>query len=474
MPRRNIIWIAILLAMTAVLLLVWRQPGGARLGGPGEFGPVEQTYRVIRENFYQPIDAKDLQRAAVRGMVGELDEFSTYVPPEKARSLTDRVLGEGRDLGLEWTLEKTGLVVLGPRPNSPAHKAGLFSGDRIVAIDGLAVGTLKPANIRSLLSPPPGKHVELTVLDAQSNETRVVRLKTEPYSVETVQGLFRDARGGWQYRMDEKNGVCYLRIPEFCPETPRRLVNLLREMETPRGLVLDLRDNPGGVLSDGVAVADVFLREGIIVRIVERDGKPQVYRAHSDTPHAEMPMVVLIDERTTSAAELVAGALAANSRAVLLGQRTRGKGRVQTMIRLPDKLGQINLTTAEFLVPPDQAIQRHDGAKQWGVQPQVTVALRDEQSEAIRRRRRSTCLLPRPVKSAATDEPDKNPTLLAVSKARANDPQLARAEALLQKPKQMQAILRELAERNRLAREAFLKKQAEEARRAERQDEETQ
>lgn len=446
--------------MSAVLLLVWRQPRTLRIGGSGEFGPVEQTYRTIREHYYKPVDAADLQRAAVRGMVGELDEFSTYVPPEKAKTFTDRVLGAGQDLGLEWTLDETGLVVIGPRPDSPAHKAGLYSGDRILKINGLDVKTLSPETIRSLLLPSPEDEVELTVVDAVRREKRTVRLKPETYPVETVQGLYRDAAGRWQYPLRQEEGLYYVRISEFCTDTAQRLSNVLRSLDNPQGLVLDLRDNPGGLLADGVAVADLFLREGPIVHVIGRDDERQTHQAHSDTPFASVPLVVLMDEKTTSAAEIVAGALGANSRAVLLGQRTRGKGCVQTMIRLPNELGQINLTTAEFLLPPDQAIQRRRGAKVWGIDPQVTLKLGDDQAAAVRRQRRRMCVAPRPVQ---TDDESSatNPAAPSSSPRTWNlDPQLMKAEALLQKPKEMEAILDALAARNRLAEAAFQKKQA--------------
>ncbi|MBN1556092.1 MAG: PDZ domain-containing protein [Phycisphaerae bacterium] len=470
MPRRNLIWIAILLAMAAVLLLVWRQPRVPRVGGRGEFGPVEQTYRVIREQYYQPVDAKELQRSAVRGMVGRLDEFSTYVSHENAQALTDRILGAGRDLGLEWTLDEKGLLILGPRPDSPAHKARLFRGDRVTAINEKAIQTLAPKEIRSFLSPRKGQSVALTILDADTGQSRPVRLTPEAYPVETVQGLQRDATGMWQYRLGEKVGVYYLRIPEFCSDTARQLGNVLRSLGEIHGIVLDLRDNPGGVLSDGVAVADLFLRDGSIVHVLARDEERQTHRAHADTPYADVPMVVLIDEKTTSAAEIVAGALAANTRAVLLGRRTRGKGCVQTMIRLPNELGQIHLTTAEFLVPPDQPIQRRRGAKEWGVAPQVTLKLRDDQATAIRKRRRELCVLPRPEKSSTT-----RPATQSSPPPRAwnADPQLMMAEALLNKPRDMEAILDALAAKNRRAEEAYRKKLEQQERRAKTDDKNT-
>lgn len=470
MPRRNYIWMAILLAMAAVLLLVWNQPRTSRHGGTGEFGSVERTYRLIREQYYKPVGANDLQQAAVRGMVSQLDDFSTYVPPSQARALTDRVLGAGQDLGLEWTLDETGLLVVGPRPNSPARQAGLFAGDRILAINEMPVKTLPRAKIRSLLAPPRGEDVTLQVLDADSGKQRTVTLTAEAYPVETVQGLYRDAKGRWQYRLNGEEGIYYVRIPEFCTDTAHQLANVLRSLGDLQGIVLDLRDNPGGMLADGVAVADLFLREGKIVHLRRRDAQQQTHRAHSDTPYASVPLVVLIDENTSSAAEIVAGALGANSRAVLLGRRTRGKGCVQTMIRLPDELGQINLTTAEFLLPPEESIQRRRHANTWGVEPQVTIKLNDEQAAAARKQRRRMCVLPRPVKKDAAGTTKPATQTAPPQQTRNADPQLMMARALLEKPGEMNSLLEALAKRNRRKQEAFLKKQAAQVKRADDED----
>ena len=210
--------------------------------------------------------------------------------------------------------------------------------------------------------------------------------------------------------------------------------------------MLDLRDNPGGLLADGIAVADLFLQEGPIVHVLGRDGERQTHRAHSDTPFTSLPLVVLIDEKTTSAAEIVAGALAANSRAILLGRRTHGKGCVQTMIRLPGGLGQINLTTAEFLLPPDLSIQRRHGAKTWGIEPQVTLKLSHDQATAVRQQRRRVCVMPRPIHREISSATQPATQTSPEQRIWNSDPQLVMAEAL--------------AEHNRQAQVAYEKAQA--------------
>lgn len=467
MPRRNLIWIAILLAMAVVLLLVWQQPRNGHGNRPTEFHPVEQTYRVIRESYYRPIEPEDLQRAAVRGMVSTLDEFSTYVSPEQAERLTGHVLGEHLGLGLELSFDENVPVVVGPHPNSPAHKAGIFADDRILAINDTPTKDLTPKQVRLLLSRPTDKSFRLTLRDALTGKKRRVKLTPATFPVETVQGLYRDATGRRKYRLPGQGKLVYVRITEFCPHTAQQLGNELRRLGNIGGLVLDLRDNPGGLLANGVAVADLFLREGAIVHVLERDNKRQTHQAHPDTPYGNTPLVVLIDDLSTSAAEIVAGALAANARAVLLGQRTHGKGCVQTMIRLPGHLGQVHLTTAEFLLPPDQTIQRRKNSNRWGVDPQVALERNEEQTSVLRRRWQGAAVIPR---SAVLSPPDTKTPPKAVTKsdlartAIKADPQLALAVQLLRKPKEMDAILKVLAARNRQARETFRRKQADRVR----------
>ncbi len=394
-------------------------------------------------------------------MVSQLDDFSSYVPSEQAEALTDRVMGVDRGLGLRLRFDEPEPVLLGPLPDSPAHAAMLFAGDCIVAVDEQPTRGLSEAKIHELLAGELGREVTLSVRDAHTNALRSVVLRREEFPVEAVLGLLRRPNGEWVWRVGPE-GVAYVRITEFCPKSAERLRQVLRRLDPMPGLVLDLRDNPGGLLADAVAVADVFLREGVIVRVLGRDRGREIHQAHPDTPHANVPLVVLIDEKTTSAAEIVAGTLAANARAVLVGRRTRGKGCVQTMLRLPGDLGQIQLTTAEFLLPPDRPIQRREGAEAWGVPPQIEVAIPAEDLPALRRRRIESTVVPEPTSrrpatqtsawedSASEQRPERE--LLRL------DRQLARAVQLLRRPEEYQAILERLEREKRQAERAYQRK----------------
>ncbi len=465
MPKRNLIWILIILAMAAVLLLVWHQPAPGPTGEVSDFQPVEKAFDLISDDYYQPLQNDQLRLAAVRGMVESLDEFSTYVPPKKAETLTDRVMGNACGTGLvvmrgrgmpdpiqamsggmpglpapapsKFATSSQELIV-GVLPNSPAHKAGIGRDWKLLAIDGVEVNGLDIEQVRKRLAGAEGSEVKLllepvavhrqnsdSVKDQPvSQKPRTITLIRRQFPVETVQGLYRDVAGRWVYNLPQREGLFYIRISEFCPETPAKLRNTLRmivssachnrsdapgivetQPETPQaslpviiqgGLILDLRGNPGGLLPDGVLIADMFLAGGEIVTVTGRGGSREVYNAHKDSPYENIPLVVLVDENTASAAELLAGALSANARAVVVGTRTRGKGSVQTMLKLPAGLGQVNLTTAEFFIDAEKPVSRRKGMSDWGITPSIEVANQADLEIELQDRRNRLTLLPPP------------------------------------------------------------------------------
>ncbi|MBS3821362.1 MAG: PDZ domain-containing protein [Planctomycetes bacterium] len=449
MPRRHFIWILITLAMASALLVVWHRPTPGPTPADGDFQDVQTAYDLIRDAHYEPPAADRLQRGAVRGMVETLDEFSTYVLPEQADLLADRVYGSERGLGLRLDFaarrDVQAVPVLGVLPRSPAAKAGLRPGDVLLAINDTPVTGLAQQRIEQLLDPPGDDAIALTVHRKRA-ETPVRTLAVSPASfrVQTCQGLYLDADGRWVFALMPKDiepagiedacgPILYIRIREFCPQTLQQLQETLRaRTPPPAGLALDLRGNPGGLLEDAIAAAELFLDSGDIVTVIGRNNGPRVHRAHDDTPYGQMRMVVLVDGETASAAELLAGSLAANARAIVIGTRTRGKGCVQSMIRLPGQLGQINLTTKEFRVVPDRPIQRHADSDAWGIDPHIRQPLTHAQATALHDLRRRGEILPPPPEESDPDDTDTaDARLVDALKA---DPQLRRATELLGDP----------------------------------------
>ena len=433
--------------MGAVLLVIWKLDDTDVAEGPHQFQGVQATYEHIKNEHYKPPDTQELKRAAVRGMVDSLDRFSTYFPPESADLLNQRIRGVSASLGLELQFEPTktvtsdGVMVIGALLDSPGHKAGIYPGSRILEVNGKPTKGLTQKQMRDLLGGDIGETVELNIVNPAGVKS-LITLRRKPFDIQTVQGLYRNADARWVYKIPGHDELLYVRIEEFTPQTKQALKTILRKISasSARGLVLDLRNNPGGLLPDGVAVGDMFLSSGHIVTIVSRNGE-EIHNAHTGTPYAKIPIVVLVNDGSASAAEIVAGALRENARAVLVGTNTRGKGCVQTMISLPNSLGQMNLTTAEFFVNPDHPIQRKSGSKKWGVAPDIRITLTPSQAEKLAELQIQGKVIPLVLGTRGWFEyQPPTPEVLGKNLLK-KDPQLQQAVKLLNNPKLFHNIL---------------------------------
>ena len=336
--------------------------------------------RLIRQQYVGTIKDDKVLRDAVAGIVGGLDEYSTYIPPDKLAAINGRM--NGRQCGVGLSVERIGgkVVVIGPVLGSPADKADFRTGDRILEIDGQDVASLDIAAIGRLLDA--GKKPRVNVAFERASQRHERELVRDEWEMETVVGLFRTQRGAWSYMLDDKQHVAYVRVREFCPKTSLQLDQVLRELGPVRSIVLDLRDNPGGGLPSAVDVANLFLREGVIVKSVDRAGHAEVFRARPERTFSDtIPVAILVNGHTASAAEIVAGSLWLKSRAVLIGGRTRGKACVQRLFTLPGGMGQISLTTANYLLAGDVHISRPP--RPGGLAPDLEAAcLRPDQLDA--------------------------------------------------------------------------------------------
>lgn len=450
MPKRNIIWLIAI--VTAGVVAVWVSRSGRNgLDRPGSPpGPVDRAYRLIRENYYRPTEAEAIQRGAVRGMVESLDGFSSYVPANRAPHLDQRIAGVGQGLGLMLKWDRDRLRVLDVEPDSPADRARVRPGFVLNSIDGTPVPPYAPpAALREML------HVESPVklsFAVGDDERHVVEIEPAEYRVHSVRGLYRGADGRVEYVLDEEDALACVRLTEFVNGTAEDVHQAMRSIPRIDGLVLDLRGNPGGRLPAAVETADLFLRDGPIVSVRRAEGV-QEYAAHAGGTYPDFPMVVLVDAETASAAEIVAGALRRGGRAVLVGERTRGKGCIQSMFPLSDGLGWINLTTAEFFFDEDRPITRRGGRLRWGVDPHVTVRMTPVEAERRMRVRlrlwRTGTSGPAATRPSATTRPAGDVADERVALLLDADPQLRAAVELLRSPERMDDILRAAAAEHR-------------------------
>jgi len=440
MPKRNIIWlIAILLGAVALVWVTRNQPSLLRSDSDREFRSVQWAYGLVRDRYYRVLDDTELRRSAVEGIMQSLDEFSQYIPPESQDGLTRRV-SEGLRRGLGLTLSSdpnsVGARVTDVQYFSPAYRGGLLVGDVVTAIDEQPTEGLSDDQLAERLDGETGTKAVLTVR-ANGGPAQDLPLTRSEYPTETVQGLCRDEEGNWLYLIDPERRVACVRIREFVADTPEQFQAVFRQIGTPSALVLDLRGNRGGSLEAATNFCDQFLSDGVIVSTVSRDEAPIPHHAHRIGTYAR-PIVVLIDEETASAAEVVCGALQHRGRAVLVGHRTRGKGCVQTLFPLGDGLGMIGLTTAEFFFGDEPtSITRVEGSEMWGIDPDITVDL----SNPIRlaRLQREAAMLRRPQMPAQNRTPVPSREML--QRLIDNDEPLQRAAELLRDPQAMRQYL---------------------------------
>lgn len=439
MPKRNLIWVAMILALAAALWFASHQssPPPAQ-PVPAPLAAAGKALELIHTNYCGTLDDDRLSHGAISGLVSGLDEFSSYVSPPQQAGFQQRLDGRTRGLGLLVDTVEGKALVVGPLPDSPAHMAGIYGGDEILAVNGRDVREIGPdleSTLAAQLSP-----VKLTVLSPGAAAPREVSLAPAESNIETVVGLYRKPGGQWQHRFDMGRGVAYIHVQEFIQDTPADFQRVLRLVEGAGAVVLDLRGNPGGLLPSAVSVASYFQASGEILTVLQRGGPDQRYWAHPEGV-SNVPLVVLIDQRTASAAEIVAGTLSVHRRAVLVGARTRGKGCVQTMYDLGGGLGQINLTTAEFLAGGALAIMRRPGSTQWGVDPHLAVSQHWSDADLQRLRRRGR-VVPRPLEAAT--RPASGQAISLFEQLLKTDRQLSRAMALAAEPAAIKAMLEKL------------------------------
>jgi carboxyl-terminal processing protease len=316
---------------------------------------------LVQKNYVDKVDNQKMIEAAIQGMVRSLDPHSTLLPPDALKELQIDTHGEFTGIGIHVTMRNNLVTVISPIAGTPAYEAGIKAGDKIVKVDGTTTEDLPDAVKR--MRGPKGTSVVITIIrqgEPEPLDFTLVRDVIPIYSVKAE--LLRPGYG-------------YIWVTNFRENTTSDLVEALKAMETEetplKGLILDLRDNPGGILNQAIEVSDLFLEEGEILSIKGREGRnTKVFQAQANDVKRDYPIVVLINGGSASASEIVAGALQDHKRALILGTTSFGKGSVQTVETLRDGYG-LKFTIARYYTPSGRSIQ----AK--GVEPDVEVKNRE-------------------------------------------------------------------------------------------------
>lgn len=402
----------------------------------------------IRNNYVENVDDKKLLEGAINGMLSELDPYSNYFSEEDLQAFEKGMSGKFTGIGAELAQDppQTGpIIVISPIEDSPALKAGVMAGDRIVKVNGESIEGMSLPDVVKKVQGLPGTEVVLTVVHEGEKTPVDLTIKRAVITVHSVKGARHiNGNGEWDYLIDPEHRIAYVRITSFMETTAedldKALLPLINSKDGLRGIVLDLRFNPGGLLNAGVEVADRFLESGAIVSTRGRDGRNVDQReAKADGTYPRIPLVVLVNEYSASASEIVAGALKDHDRAVLVGTRTFGKGSVQNLITLGGGKSAVKLTTAYYYLPSGKNITKKKDSKTWGVEPDAAflVPMTEEENRAMLRARRDSEIIrpgtrpaTMPVAGGGSTQPATAPAT-APGMAEGTDRQLQRALEML-------------------------------------------
>lgn len=329
-----------------------------------ELQTLAEVYGRIKSVYVDDVDSKELIQNAIRGMISGLDPHSAYLDKEEFKDMQVSTTGKFGGLGIEVTMEDGFVKVVSPIDDTPAKRAGVQAGDLIIKLDDTPVKGLKLSEAVDIMRGEPGTEIELTI---------VREGETAPVTV-TIKRAFIKVRSVRSKTLDD--GYGYVRISQFQARTTEDTVKAIKDLKKENkgqldGLVLDLRNNPGGLLTAAVGVSDAFLKEGAIVSIRGRDERDQVTYSAESAVRGDVtggvPVVVLINGGSASASEIVSGALQDHQRAVIMGRKSFGKGSVQTIN--PMRHGDaVKLTTARYYTPSGRTIQAT------GIEPDIKLS----------------------------------------------------------------------------------------------------
>ena len=358
--KRIIVLLALIfiVASTGVLIGRWSIVG-AEGEGYEDLKVFTETLTMVKKNYVEEVKTKDLVYGAIKGMLSSLDPHSSFLNPEAFKEMQAETKGEFGGIGIQIGVKEGMLTIIAPIEDTPAYRAGLKAGDKIIKVNNESTKNMSLHDAVSKMRGAPKTPVTITIVREGWKETKDFTLVREIIKIKSVKSKLLE------------DGIGYVRINQFQEQTAEDLSSALEklEQENMNSLVLDLRNNPGGLLNSAVSVTSQFLSDNkLVVYIKGKKGDRAEYNTGDKRPSYDMPMIVLVNEGSASASEIVAGALKDWNRAVILGAKTFGKGSVQSVIPLSDGSG-LRLTTAIYYTPKGTSIQAT------GIVPDIVVKL---------------------------------------------------------------------------------------------------
>jgi carboxyl-terminal processing protease len=308
-----------------------------------------KVLNLIQQYYVEEVDTKKLIYGAIKGMLRELDPHTNFLPPDIFKDFESETSGEFGGLGIEISVQNGILTIISPIEDTPAWEAGIKPGDKVIAVDGKSTKGLSLVEASQLMRGKRGSKTVLTIVREKEEEPKDISITRGSVKIRSVKYT------------DLEDGFAYIKITSFIENTGKDLEKNLSEHAKKyggaKGVILDLRRNPGGLLDQAVKVSDLFLKEGIIVSTIGRDKKnKEVLSASKKGSYTSFPLIILMNEYSASASEIVAGALQDNKRAIVMGTKSFGKGSVQSVVKLGDGSG-LKLTVARYYTPSGKSIQ---------------------------------------------------------------------------------------------------------------------
>lgn len=413
MPLRNLILIAIAMVTS---LVCYNQATRNRYSSL-----ITEVMSVVESNYLEPVERRELFDHAMTGMISGLDPYSGYMPAVEYKPFLEGIEQKFGGIGIlvEVNPETKRLTVMSPLFGTPAYEAGIRSGDTIMTINGKDTEGLELREAVKLMKGDPNTQVTVGILHRGEDEVIELTLMRRIIQTESVLGDKRQEGATWDFHLQEDPRIAYLRLENFGDKTAEEVRRALTNKDGAFGdfqaIILDLRGNPGGTLLGAVEICDMFLDSGVIVSTRGRGGvADDIYEATQGTlVPANIPVVVLINQYSASASEIVAAALQDHQRATIIGQRTWGKGTVQNVIELDGGKSALRLTTSSYWRPSGVNIHRKKDAQEnemWGVSPSpgFEVKLTDDELRKVLEAREKRDLFRPYEDQPATTTPEKN------------------------------------------------------------------
>lgn len=347
------------------------------------FETLATVVQKIKENYVTKVSEKEVFEGALRGVVMNLDRYSAYISPEDFQDFHAKTSGEFQGLGIEIGVRGGWLTVIAPIENTPASRAGMLAGDRIIKIETESTKDMTIMDAVKRLRGKKGTKVTITIVHAGSVKEIELTITRGVIPLISVRGYKRlDKNGKWDFFADSDAKVGYIRVGAFQENTMKEFDEATAKLQADgmKALILDLRFNPGGQLSVAIDMCNRFLSEGVIVSTKGRVGPADIYRAEKKHTLPDFPVAVLVNNWSASASEIVAGALQDHRRAIIVGEHTFGKGSVQTVFQLEEGTSALKLTTAHYYTPSGRGIHRDETNGEGGLKPDIDIptTLKDE------------------------------------------------------------------------------------------------